>query len=423
MTKRDPRERLKLQRLGQIFLFALLVPLGASLAGLQAAAEPVAAEEVLSPLVATPVAEPSQVLGADDKVHLAYEIVLMNMASTTLGIGKIETLDAASGAVLGMLEGEGLSKMFRLNGGAKGVELAAGGSGILFMDVALAKDAAVPKALSHRFQIAVAKQAGGASGSDHDPAPEPPQAITFTTDPLTVGPPAVVLAPPLKGARWVVGGGCCTPYSYHRGATLPINGAVRVAERFAIDFVQLDDANKIASGPKEELASYRFLGDEIYSVADGTVAAIEDGLPDQVPGKLPEGATIQMAAGNHVVVDIGEGRFAFYAHMQPGSVRVKVGDKVSTGQVLGLLGNSGNTDAPHLHFHVMDGPSPLLANGLPYVFTSFAGQGVITDEQPLFSGGTVDIDKTALAGPHQNQLPLNLEVVSFPLITPPPCCQ
>ncbi len=57
--------------------------------------------------------------------------------------------------------------------------------------------------------------------------------------------------------------------------------------------------------------------------------------------------------------------------MQPGSVRVKVGDKVKPGQVLGLLGNSGNTDTPHLHFHVMDGPSPLVANGLPYVFTNF----------------------------------------------------
>jgi len=95
-------------------------------------------------------------------------------------------------------------------------------------------------------------------------------------------------------------------------------------------------------------------------------------------------------------------------------VRVKVGDKVATGQVLGLLGNSGNTDAPHLHFHIMDGPSPLLANGLPYVFTSFTGEGRLTDEQPLFTGGVVTIDKGALAGPHQNEMPLYDQVVSFP---------
>ena len=198
----------------------------------------------------------------------------------------------------------------------------------------------------------------------------------FVSDPLEVGPAAVVLAPPLKGKRWVIGGGCCTPYSYHRGPRFPINGAIRVAERFAIDFVQLTDADNLASGAVEDLKSYAFFGDEIHAAAAGTVVASENGwLPEQVPGKLPADATIQMAGGNYAVIDIGDGRFAFYAHMQPGSLRVKVGDKVTTGQVLGLLGNCGNTDTPHLHFHVMDGPSPLLANGLPYVFTAFTGEG------------------------------------------------
>jgi len=93
---------------------------------------------------------------------------------------------------------------------------------------------------------------------------------------------------------------------------------------------------------------------------------------------------------------------------------MKVGDKVMTGQVLGLLGNSGNTDTPHLHFHVMDGPSPLVSNGLPYVFTSFTGQGMLKDEKPLFTGGQVDVEESTLAGPHKNQLPLNDQVLSFP---------
>jgi murein DD-endopeptidase MepM/ murein hydrolase activator NlpD len=100
--------------------------------------------------------------------------------------------------------------------------------------------------------------------------------------------------------------------------------------------------------------------------------------------------------------------------MQPGSLKVKVGDKVTTGQVLGRLGNTGNTDTPHLHFHIMDGPSPLAANGLPFVFTSFTGEGRLVDEQPLFAGGKVSIDAEALSGLHRNQLPLYDEVVSFP---------
>jgi hypothetical protein len=56
----------------------------------------------------------------------------------------------------------------------------------------------------------------------------------------------------------VVAGGCCDTITYHRGATLPINGAIRVAERYAIDLVQLDDKNKIASGPIDKLSSYAF---------------------------------------------------------------------------------------------------------------------------------------------------------------------
>jgi hypothetical protein len=372
------------------------------------------AEEVLSPLVATPLTSPNPVLATDGKVHLAYEIVLMNLAPAEVTLKKVETLDAASGAVIGTLDGDGLAQMLKLNGGGKGTALPGGGSGILFMDVTLAKDAALPKAIKHRFDIEVAKEADSATGGDRDPAPQPPEQIVVTGDDLPVGPAAIAIAPPLKGARWVVGGGCCAPPSYHRGATLPINGAIRIAERFAIDFVQLNDKDMLFEGDMKEVSDYAYFGDEIYSVADGTVVTVEDGLPEQVPGKLPEDATIKMAGGNHVVVDIGGGHYAFYAHMQPGSLRVKVGDKVKAGQVLGLLGNSGNTDSPHLHFHIMDGPSPLLSNGIPYVFNFFTGEARLTDEDPLFKGGVVTIDKDALAGPHENELPLADQVIAFP---------
>jgi len=395
-----------------LLFFALALSLSTLAQQLLAAA--IQPEELVSPLVVMPLTSPNPVLGADDKVHLAYEIVLVSMAPADIGLKKVETLDAASGAVLGTMEGDALAQMLKFNGGNKGTKHSGGGSGTLFMDVTLAKDATAPKAIKHRFDIDVAKTAPAQASGDHDPAPEPPQALVFTSDPLAVGPTAVVIAPPLKGSHWVAGGGCCAPPSYHRGATLPINGAIHVAERFAIDFVQLNDRNMLIAGPMEKLSSYAYFGDEIYSVADGTVVGTADGLKEQVPGKLPADATIHMAAGNHVVVDIGEGRFAFYAHMQPGSVRVKVGDKVKTGQVLGLLGNSGNTDTPHLHFHVMDGPSPLVSNGLPYVFTGFTGQGRVTDEQPLWTGGAVTIDKDALDGPHKDQLPLADQVMSFP---------
>ncbi|HEX2449353.1 MAG TPA: hypothetical protein VHK26_14440 [Methyloceanibacter sp.] len=272
-------------------LFALFIVLDLPVQ----AQETVAATDVVTPLVATPLAAPNPVLGADDKTHLAYEIVLTNIAPSTVSIEKVETLDADSGAVLGTLEGDSLKQMLRLNVGGNGTELPGGGGGFLFMDVTLPKDAAIPMALKHRFDLNVTKPPAQTSSSDHDPSPEPPQDLVFVSDALPVEAPAVVVAPPLKGKHWVVGGGCCTPYSYHRGATLPINGAIHVAERFAIDFVQLNDKNMLFDGDMKQVSDYAYFGDEIYSAADGTVVAIENDLPEQVPGKLPEGATIQMA--------------------------------------------------------------------------------------------------------------------------------
>jgi hypothetical protein len=237
---------------------------------------------VLSPLVGIPVATPNPVLGADDKTHLPYEIVLMNMAAGSVGLKKVETLNADSGAVLAILEGPGLAQMLRLNGGANSAGLPAGGSGVLFMDVALDGSVPIPRALKQRYEITVTGAPVADGAGDRDPTPQPPQHITFMGDVLELGPPALVIAPPLKGSRWVVGGGCCTPYSYHRGATLPINGGIRVAERFAIDFVQLNDKNMLNAGPQDQLSSYAFFGDEIYSVADGTVVEVVDGLTEQV---------------------------------------------------------------------------------------------------------------------------------------------
>jgi hypothetical protein len=131
----------RIEARSSLSLFALFITLGLPVQ----AQETVPATDVVTPLVATPLASPNPVLGSDDKTHLAYEIVLMNIAPSTVGIDKIETLDAESGAVLGTLKGEGLKQMIRLNGAGNGTELPGGSGGFLFMDVTLAKDTAIPK--------------------------------------------------------------------------------------------------------------------------------------------------------------------------------------------------------------------------------------------------------------------------------------
>jgi murein DD-endopeptidase MepM/ murein hydrolase activator NlpD len=108
-----------------------------------------------------------------------------------------------------------------------------------------------------------------------------------------------------------------------------------------------------------------------------------------------------------VIVDIGDGRYALYAHLKPDSIEVEEGDRVTRGQELALLGNSGNTTAPHLHFHVMDAPLALGADrNLPYVFDAFDYQGFLQADD-----GTPNLLTTPEA--REDELPLAFSVVTF----------
>jgi murein DD-endopeptidase MepM/ murein hydrolase activator NlpD len=376
----------------------------------------------LTPLAVMPLADVNPVLGADNRIHLAYELLLVNQSSSSVQLSSVATVNADhNDAIITTLQGADLDRLFRPSAGETGDGLAPGESGYLFLDATLPAGAPLPRLLRHRFALTL--QTGplpqDPGPHDNDPAPPPAKSMTFTGVPVNVSDQqAVEVAPPLQGNGWVAGNGCCDAITAHRGATLSIDGTIHVAQRFAIDFVQLGSTGQLYRGNPADNASFPFFGTQVRSAADGTVVRVLDGNPEQPPGKLPEGQTVQTADGNYIVVDIGNGRFAFYAHMQPNSLKVKVGDRVRTGDVLGLLGNTGNTDGPHLHFHIMDGPSPLLSNGLPFVFTSFTGRGVVTDEQKLNppfppQAPIVPVDTAKLAGPHAKQLPLNLQVVDF----------
>ncbi|HYG95822.1 MAG TPA: M23 family metallopeptidase, partial [Solirubrobacterales bacterium] len=170
---------------------------------------------------------------------------------------------------------------------------------------------------------------------------------------------------------------------------------------------------RIFDGPGDMLSSYLYFGEPIYSATNGKVVGVVDGIPETPAGAFPPNPTAQTAGGNHVVVDMGRGRYAFYAHLQPGSITVRVGQRVSTGQVLGMLGNTGNSDAPHLHFHVMDSPSPLASNGMPYRFANFAVTGTMTNVGPFSEEGAVAAIAPKPRGPRSKMLPLNDQVIDF----------
>jgi hypothetical protein len=222
--------------------------------------------------------------------------------------------------------------------------------------------------------------------------------LAVIADGLEIGSDAVaievfdppVLGPPLVGEGYVAADGCCDSIRHVRAA-LPIDGRLHVAQRYAIDWERIDDDDRLVTGDLSDPENYVIYGDDVLAVADGEVVAAVDRFADQVPGALPEGLAFNEADGNHVILRIADGIYVLYAHLGRGSVTVAAGDRVRRGQVIGSVGNTGNTTAPHLHLHVMDGPSALSADGLPYVFEQFA----VTATNPI---GTEDFDRAEATG-------------------------
>ena len=161
-------------------------------------------------------------------------------------------------------------------------------------------------------------------------------------------------------------------------------------QRFAIDWFHLKTADSMFAGDSKNNRSYRAYGADVLAVADATVARMKDGIPENTPGEDPNAVPITDDAelGNYLILDLGGGNYCLYAHLQPGTLRVKAGDRVKRGQSLGLLGNSGNSTEPHLHFQVMNGTSLLDPEGVPYLIDSFEllsgpNAGRETDAMPM----------------------------------------
>ena len=110
--------------------------------------------------------------------------------------------------------------------------------------------------------------------------------------------------------------------------------------------------------------------------------------------------------------------YALYAHLQPGSIKVRVGDNVKPGQVIGLVGDSGNSIAPHLHFQVIDGPSSLSSNGLPYQIRSFQVIGKTPGTKAFDEAEAkgIALEATPLSTPESvnDAMPLDQLIITFP---------
>ena len=345
--------------------------------------------------------EPSRFPGADARDHLVYEVRLDNLTDARVTLDRLEIVDEG-GRVLQSL-GPKATGLVTFGLGPSGFfptgVLEPRGFAVVLVDLRMRRDDPTPQSLTHRFEITV----------DGEGNPTTETVAVAETHVSTQVP--TVFGPPLSGKNVLVFGCCSRPFG-HRLA-MGIGEEIKVAQRYAIDFGRMSHGLSSYSGNGRRNRSYFIFDDPVFSMADGQVVAARDGVDDNVPGEFPSDPGPN-GSGNYATVDVGGGVHVLYAHFRKGSVTVEVGDIVTRGQLLGRVGNSGNSTGPHLHIHVMDGPggeSGSEADGVPYVFDSFRYQARI--KGLLGNRGW----KRRSAPPprtREDQYPLTGDIISFP---------
>lgn len=375
--------------------------------------------EIFTPILVQFLTEPIPFSGSDGRVHLVYEIQMSNAVTLPLQINSLEILNASDNEqVFAEYNGDEVLGALQIIPGRIPTKLIEGGTNALFyITFSLDNMNELPDKLIHRFSFTVP---GGIPEQFLTllGLPTDAEQITQTYGELNINKQdVIVIGPPLKGGRWVAADGCCTAERHVR-AVMPINGKQVISQRFAIDFEILNDDDLIFVGDPRDVNNYFSYGQEVISVAEGKVIAAADGFEDQIPGELPDVITLEEADGNHVVIDHGNGNFALYAHFIKGSVAVKEGDFVTRGQLLGLVGNSGNTSAPHLHIHMMAGTSTFGSNGLPYLFDGFEllARSASTEafDNAEINGVPLEMVPVENPGPRVNELSLDQSIIIFP---------
>ncbi len=375
-----------------------------------------------TPVTASTLTVPEPVAGSDDRIHLAYELLLLNSAAAPVRISQVEVQDATTHKVLLNLTGAALTSAFTPVAGPAGDEstddpaagsppatIPSSATWVVWLDVSLPAGQPVPRHLVHRVAGTIVLP-GGVSPVPFDDLIKPVDTSQRA---------ATVLSAPVKGGTWYMSEGCGSDNTHHRRGLAPVNGELSVPQRFAIDFFMVDARNRTWAGDPSKVTSYFSYRQPIVAAAPGTVVDSEDGLPNSTalpdPPKPPP---IDQTVGNHVTVRIGTGLYVLYAHMDPGSVRVHIGEKVTRGQLLGLIGTSGNSTTPHLHFQIMTTPEFFPTDSVPYVFDQFRLLGRVPDRiwddnlglQPT---GTLPVVPAQPSGLHFHQLPLDRTVVRF----------
>ena len=351
---------------------------------------------------------PQLVPGSDGLRHLAYELHVTNFYQATgpLVLRRVTVLDGNGQPLLSCTAGQ-VNRLLAhpaAGGDTARVRLAAGQRVVLFIWLTLPGGQSV-STLSHQLEFT---------------APNGARQLVDGV-PVAINPaPPLRLGPPLRAGPWLVHEGPGNHLSHHWGSLVASNGQVTVPQRYAIDFFGLDAGGHAVRVVRDSLSTsattdWVGFGADVLAVADGVVRDRRDGEPNHrplAPLAPPTDLTARTLYGNFVVLEIAPRVFVHYAHLQAGSVGVKVGDRVRRGALLGRVGQSGNSNAPHLHFQVATAATFEESEGLPFVFADFqrlgsSELGPVLDQAARLPFGS-GLPKRCVG-----QIPLGKDVIKF----------
>lgn len=321
--------------------------------------------------------------------YLFYELYLTNFGSSPVKLESIEVVDAGKNDAgpIALFNEEQLNTMIRHTGESTSdtfekLTIKEGKSAIIFMQVTVNSKSLLPGSIFHRIH----------TGN------ETINCAVIKTRKTNLQ----LFGPPLKGKNWLAADAPSNDEdNHHRRGVIIFDGRAIDSRRYAIDWKKVKDGASF-SGDSRNVQSYLCYGEPVFAVADGRVIKTINNLPDNIPGHgeafhpaVP--ITFETIGGNSVIIDLGNSHFAYYLHLQPGSLRVKVGDRVKKGQLLARIGASGDAREPHLHFEVTTSPTLLLGEGVPYIIDRYR----------------LSLSKDGLTNIHIHELPLNGEIVDF----------
>jgi len=265
-----------------------------------------------------------------------------------------------------------------------------GARAVIYMWIEIPADQTPPATLAHRMVFS----ATSADGKTTD--------VTLENFSVPVShEPVLTLRPPFDGGTWLAGDGAANTTN-HRRSIFAIDGHLYSPERFAIDWLKVGPNGDSRHDGSSRNDNWWGWGEPVLAVADGEITEVVDDYPDNTPRVLPP-VTLDNIGGNHVILKIAPNRYVTYAHLQHGSMKVHLHDRVHIGDTLALLGNSGNSTGAHLHMQVTDGNSLLQSEGVPFEFAGFTYLG---------TGADYELDKHVTV-PWTHSIPPGDGVVEF----------